>query len=75
MPVTSSIDVEAELAKLNKDLLYYQDFLDKVKKKLSNERFVNNAPEAVVAVERNKQRDAESKISTIKASIEALQGK
>lgn len=75
VPVTSSIDVEAELAKLNKDLLYYQDFLDKVKKKLSNERFVNNAPEAVVAVERNKQRDAESKISTIKASIEALQGK
>jgi len=75
IPVTSSIDVKAELAKLNKDLLYYQDFLDKVKKKLSNERFVNNAPEAVVAVERNKQRDAESKISTIKASIEALQGK
>lgn len=75
VPVTSSIDVEAELAKLNKDLIYYQDFLQKVEKKLSNERFVNNAPEAVVAVERNKQRDAESKISTIKASIEALQGK
>ncbi len=75
VPVTSSIDVEAELAKLNKDLAYYEDFLQKVLKKLSNERFVNNAPEAVVAVERNKQRDAESKIATIKASIEALQGK
>ena len=75
VPVTSSIDVEAELAKLNKDLEYYEDFLQKVLKKLSNERFVNNAPEAVVAVERNKQRDAESKIATIKASIQALQGK
>lgn len=75
VPVTSSIDVEAELAKLKKDLTYYEDFLQKVLKKLSNERFVNNAPEAVVAVERNKQRDAESKIATIKASIEALQGK
>ncbi len=75
IPITSSIDVEAELSKLNKELAYYQEFLEKVLKKLSNERFVNNAPEAVVAVERNKQRDAESKISTIKASIEALKGK
>lgn len=72
VPVTSAIDIEAELAKLNKELDYYTDFLQKVLKKLSNERFVNNAPEAVVAVERNKQHDAESKIATIKASIEAL---
>lgn len=44
-------------------------------KKLGNERFVNNAPEVVVAAERNKQKDAESKIATIEASIKALGGK
>ena len=72
IPVTDNIDVEAELAKLNKDLEYYKGFLASVTKKLSNERFVNNAPEAVVNAERNKQRDAESKIATIEASIKAL---
>ena len=44
-----------------------------VEKKLSNERFVNNAPEAVVNAERKKKADAESKIATLKESIAALQ--
>ena len=66
------INVEEELAKLNKDLEYYTKFLAGVEKKLSNEKFVNNAPEAVVAVERKKQSDANEKIAAIKASIEAL---
>ena len=75
VPLTNNIDVEAELAKLNKDLEYYRGFLASVMKKLGNERFVNNAPEAVVAAERNKQKDAESKIATIEAGIKALSKK
>lgn len=75
VPLTNNIDVDAELARLNKELDYYRGFLASVMKKLGNERFVNNAPEAVVAAERNKQKDAESKIATIEASIKALGGK
>lgn len=75
VPLTNNIDVDAELARLNKELDYYRGFLASVLKKLGNERFVNNAPEAVVAAERNKQKDAESKIATIEASIKALEGK
>lgn len=75
VPLTNNIDVDAELARLNKELDYYRGFLASVMKKLGNERFVNNAPEAVVAAERNKQKDAESKIATIEASIKALEGK
>ena len=75
VPLTNNIDVDAELARLNKELDYYRGFLASVMKKLGNERFVNNAPESVVAAERNKQKDAESKIATIEASIKALGGK
>lgn len=75
VPLTNNIDVDAELARLDKELDYYRGFLASVMKKLGNERFVNNAPESVVAAERNKQKDAESKIATIEASIKALGGK
>ena len=75
VPLDSKINVEEELAKLNKDLEYYTKFLTGVEKKLSNERFVANAPEAVVALERKKQADAEEKLTTIRASIAALSGK
>ena len=68
----SKINVEEELAKLNKELEYYTKFLAGVEKKLSNEKFVNNAPEAVVAVERKKQSDATEKLEAIRASIAAL---
>ncbi len=72
VPVESKINVEEELAKLQKDLDYYTKFLAGVEKKLANERFVANAPEAVVAVERKKQSDATEKLATIRASIAAL---
>jgi len=72
VPLLSSIDIEAELAKLNKDLNYYEGFRTSVMKKLSNERFVNNAPAAVVEGERHKLADAESKIESLKAAIAAL---
>ena len=69
VPLGSLIDVEAEVAKLQAELTYLEGFLNSVMKKLSNERFVSNAPEAVVAAERKKQADAESKIAAIKETI------
>lgn len=72
VPMASNIDVEAELEKLRKDLDYQKGFLASVMKKLSNERFVNNAPAAVVDAERRKQADSEAKIATLEASIAAL---
>lgn len=72
VPLADSIDKDAELAKLRKDLDYYEGFLCSVQKKLSNERFVNGAPAAVVDAERKKEADALSKIEALKASISAL---
>ena len=72
VPLESNMNVEEELKKLEADLKYQEGFLATVNKKLSNERFVANAPEAVVALERKKQSDAQEKIAAIKASIAAL---
>ncbi|MDE6392623.1 MAG: valine--tRNA ligase [Muribaculaceae bacterium] len=72
IPLADKVNVEEEVAKLNKDLDYYTRFLAGVEKKLSNEKFVANAPEAVVAVERKKKADAEEKLATIRASLAAL---
>ncbi len=72
VPLEGKINVEEELAKLNKDLEYYTKFHAGVEKKLANERFVANAPEAVVAVERKKKADAEEKLAAIRAALAAL---
>ena len=72
VPVVGSIDVEAEIKKLEADLEYTRGFLASVDKKLSNERFVANAPEAVVAGERKKKADAESKIATMEQALKQL---
>jgi valyl-tRNA synthetase len=72
VPVAGSIDVEEEIKKLEADLEYTRGFLASVDKKLSNERFVANAPEAVVANERKKKADAESKIATMEQALKAL---
>lgn len=72
VPLGGLIDVEAELAKAEAELKHLEGFLVGVKKKLSNERFVSNAPAAVVELERKKQSDAESKIATLKETIESL---
>ena len=72
IPVDSSIDVEAEIAKLEEELKYTNGFLNSVMKKLSNERFVNNAPAAVVDKERKKQADAEARKKVIEAQLESL---
>jgi len=72
IPVEGSIDVDAELDKLKKDLDYYTGFLVSVEKKLKNKRFVDNAPEPVVNKEKQKQADALAKIESLKESIENL---
>ncbi|MFV0536643.1 MAG: valine--tRNA ligase [Dysgonomonas sp.] len=72
VPLGSSIDVEAELKKLNEELKYLEGFLKSVAAKLSNEKFVANAKPEIVENERKKQADAESKIKTIKESIANL---
>ena len=74
VPVQQSINIDEELKKLQDDLDYYNRFLDSVRKKLANEKFVANAPEKVVALERKKEADALEKINTINASIQALKG-
>ena len=75
VPLGNNINVEEELKKLEADLKYQEGFLQSVLKKLSNEKFVNNAPAKVIEMERKKQADAEAKIATLKESISALQGK
>tara|TARA_R110001583_G_scaffold58714_5_gene174835 strand:+ start:2000 stop:4630 length:2631 start_codon:yes stop_codon:yes gene_type:complete len=72
IPMGDAIDVEAEKLKLEEELKYNEGFLKSVQKKLSNERFVNNAPEQVLKNERQKEADALAKIETIKASLNSL---
>lgn len=75
VPLGNMIDVEAEIAKQEAQLKHLEGFLAGIKKKLSNEKFVDNAPEAVVAMERKKQKDSEEKIAALKDSLAALRGK
>ena len=72
VPMQGAIDVEAEIEKLTKELDYTEGLLKIAQKKLSNERFVNNAPEQVVAKERRIEADALAKIETLKASLASL---
>ena len=72
IPITGNIDVEAEIAKLTTELEYTQGFLKSVQNKLSNEKFVNGAPEKVLANERQKEADALAKIATIEQSLAGL---
>ena len=72
VPLGNNINVEEEIKKLEADLKYNEGFLASVLKKLSNEKFVNNAPAKVIEMERKKQSDAEAKIATLKESIAAL---
>ncbi|WP_370407854.1 valine--tRNA ligase [Tenacibaculum dicentrarchi] len=66
------IDVEAETIKLNAELKRAEGFLFGIQKKLSNERFVSNAPEQVIVIERKKESDTLAKIETIKSSLASL---
>ena len=72
VPLANNIDVEAERARINKEIDYLVGFRQSVEKKLSNERFVNNAPAAIVETERRKLADAEQKLAALRATLEAL---
>ena len=72
IPVTDNIDTEAEIKKLEEELTYAQGFLRSVEAKLSNEKFVNGAPAAVVDKERKKKSDAEAKIKVLEQQIATL---
>ena len=72
VPMPENVNKDEELKKLQEDLKYAEGFLNSVLKKLSNEKFVNGAPAAVIEKERNKQHDAETKIAAIKAQIASL---
>ncbi|MGF0097874.1 valine--tRNA ligase [Prevotella sp. SGI.027] len=75
VPVGNLIDVAAELKKQEDQLKHLEGFLAGIKKKLANEKFVANAPEAVVALERKKQSDSEEKIASLRQSIAELKNK
>ena len=72
VPLGNLIDAEAEIARMEAELKHKEGFLQGVLKKLNNEKFVNNAPAAVLEMERKKQADAESIIKSLKESIAAL---
>jgi len=72
IPLAGKIDPEEELKKLEEELIYTRGFLSTVMQKLGNERFVNNAPEAVVSAERKKQADAEARIRVLEEKISSL---
>jgi len=72
IPMSGAIDVDAEMKKIHEELDYTRGFLQSVQKKLSNERFVSNAPEKVIALERKKKADAEAKIETLEKSLASL---
>ncbi len=72
VPLTGLINVEEEIAKLEKELEYQKKFLAGVRAKLSNERFTAHAPEAVVANERKKEADSLSKIESFESQLKSL---
>jgi valyl-tRNA synthetase len=73
IPLEGAVDLEEELRKIREELEYTRGFLASVEKKLSNSRFVDNAPEQVVALERKKAADAAAKIETLEKSLANLQ--
>ncbi|RDC66503.1 valine--tRNA ligase [Adhaeribacter pallidiroseus] len=72
IPMEGNVDVAVERERLQKELEYTKGFLTSVDKKLSNERFVSGAPEAVLEKERQKKADAEAKIQALEQSLAAL---
>ena len=72
VPLIDMLDIDAEINRLLAELKHKESFLQGIVKKLSNEKFVNNAPAAVIELERKKQADAESIIKSLKESLTIL---
>ncbi|MEB0272918.1 hypothetical protein QN388_25110, partial [Pseudomonas sp. 5B4] len=75
VPLGDLIDVEVEIEKQEKELKHLESFLAGIRKKLSNENFVANAPASVIERERKKESDSEEKISMLKVSLEELRAR
>ena len=73
IPVSQNINKEEEIKKINEQIKYYEGFILSINKKLSNEKFVNNAPEKVVALERKKLADCETKLAALRQELSSLQ--
>jgi valyl-tRNA synthetase len=73
IPLSGGVDLDAEREKIQKEIDYLKGFLASVDKKLSNERFVSNAPEKVIELERKKAADAQEKIEGLEKSLRLLQ--
>ena len=73
IPVSGMLDIEAEIKKIREELSYTKGFLQSVTKKLANDRFVKNAPESVVTMEKKKAADAKAKILTLEKSLSNLE--
>ncbi|MBQ8050886.1 MAG: valine--tRNA ligase [Bacteroidaceae bacterium] len=74
VPLGNLIDAEAEMQKAEAEIKRLEGFMMGIQKKLSNERFVQNAPQQVVELERKKLSDAESKIAALKETLAVLRG-
>ena len=72
IPLAANIDVEAERAKIEKEIAYHSDFLRKIEAKLANERFVSKAPAPVIEAERRKQADTQARLDALRASLASL---
>lgn len=72
VPLASAIDVDAERSRIEKEIKYLEGFRTSIEKKLANERFVSNAPAAVVEGERKKLADTLQKLAANQATLDAL---
>jgi len=72
VPAGDNVNVEEEKARIEEEIQYQEGFLKSVQKKLANQSFVNNAPEQVVAMEKKKQSDAQTKLDLLKKQLQAL---
>ena len=73
VPFADNINKEEEIKKINEEIKYFEGFKASVEKKLSNESFVNKAPQKVVDIEKKKLSDAEQKLNTLREQLAALQ--
>ena len=73
VPMAGLIDVSAEISRLEKEIAKISGMLKGINKKLSNEKFVDNAPEAIVAREREKQATQQKALEALRAKLEILQ--
>ena len=72
IPISTSLNIDEELNRLDKDLAYMKGFLKSVEAKLNNKQFISNAPEKIVTNEKNKLKDANSKITILEEQILSL---